>query len=93
MSTSGAEDRKVECGGSRDGEGAGDHDEPYQLGRRPQASAPFPFTHQQYGHLLILRGRIADGAFADDKPGRRRQSRRCNARMSASSGATSESAS
>jgi hypothetical protein len=38
-----------------DGPGAGDHDEPYRFGRRPRASAPFPFTERQYVRLLIFR--------------------------------------
>ena len=43
-----------------DGPGAGDHDEPYQFGRRPRAIAPFPFTERQYARLLVLRSRVAD---------------------------------
>jgi hypothetical protein len=43
-----------------DGPGAGDHDEPYRFGRRPRASAPFPFTERQYARLLVLRSRIAE---------------------------------
>jgi hypothetical protein len=95
MSTSGAQGSELESSGigSRDGEGAGDHDEPYQVGRRPRADSPFPFTPQQFARLLMLRGRIADGAYADDKAGRSRQSRRCKTRIAASSGSTSESAS
>jgi len=43
-----------------DGPGAGDHDEPYQFGRRPRASAPFPFTERQYARLLVFRSRVAE---------------------------------
>jgi hypothetical protein len=46
--------------GSKDGSGAGDHDQPYQFGRRPRAAAPWPFTERQYAHLLVLRGRVQD---------------------------------
>jgi hypothetical protein len=48
--------------GTRDGNGAGDHDAPYQFGRRPSVTAPFPFTTRQYVRLMILRSRIQDGA-------------------------------
>ncbi len=54
--------------GTKDGDGAGDHDEPYRFGRRPRASAPWPFTERQYGRLLVLRGRMADDdAYPDDR--------------------------
>lgn len=53
--------------GSRDGSGAGDHDQPYQFGRRPRAVAPWPFTERQYAHLLVLRGRVFDARFEDDR--------------------------
>jgi hypothetical protein len=43
--------------GSLDGSGAGDHDEPYRFGRRPNARAPFPFTERQYARLLVFRSR------------------------------------
>jgi hypothetical protein len=43
-----------------DNEGAGDHDEPYCYGRRPNARAPYPFTERQFARLLILRGRVRD---------------------------------
>jgi hypothetical protein len=46
--------------GSKDGSGAGDHDQPYQFGRRPRAVAPWPFTERQFAHLLVLRGRVQD---------------------------------
>ena len=50
--------------GSLDGSGAGDHDATYKFGRRPRASAPYPFSTRQYARLLILRGRI-QAALAD----------------------------
>jgi len=46
--------------GTLDGTGAGDHDEPYSFGRRPRASAPFPFTERQYARLLVFRSRVAE---------------------------------
>lgn len=48
--------------GSRDGDGAGDHDEPYRFGWRPRASVPYPFNTRQYARLLILRGRLKERA-------------------------------
>jgi len=50
--------------GSLDGHGAGDHDAAYQFGRRPNATAPFPFTPMQYARLLVLRGRVRDERLA-----------------------------
>ena len=44
--------------GSKDGDTAGDNDQPYGFGRRPSVRAPYPFTERQYARLLILRGRI-----------------------------------
>jgi hypothetical protein len=44
--------------GSKDGDTAADHDQPYRFGRRPNARAPYPFTERQYARLLILRSRI-----------------------------------
>jgi hypothetical protein len=46
--------------GSRDGLGAGDHDQPYRFGWRPRASVPYPFNTRQYARLLVLRGRVQD---------------------------------
>jgi hypothetical protein len=46
--------------GTKDGQGAGDHDQPYAFGRRPRALAPFPFTTRQYARLLVLRSRVRD---------------------------------
>ena len=52
---------------SLDGDGAGDHDQPYRFGLRPRASATYPFNTRQYARLLMLRGRIWDvvGAAAE----------------------------
>jgi hypothetical protein len=52
--------------GSKDGVGSADHDQPYTFGRRPRVAAPFPFHPTQYARLLALRGRIADGLYAND---------------------------
>ena len=46
--------------GSRDGQGAGDHDQPYRFGWRPRASVPYPFNTRQFARLLVLRGRVQD---------------------------------
>jgi hypothetical protein len=51
---------------SRDGSGAGDHDNPYQFGCLPRALAPFPFSTRQFARLLVLRGQFRDGLFAAD---------------------------
>jgi hypothetical protein len=48
-------------GGTRDGLGAGDHDQPYHFGWRPRVSVPYPFNTRQYERLLVLRGRVQDG--------------------------------
>jgi hypothetical protein len=45
-------------GGSKDGDNAADHDEPYRFGRKPNTRAPYPFTERQYARLLILRSRV-----------------------------------
>ena len=47
-------------GGSLDGQGAGDHDQPYRFGWRPRASVPYPFNTRQYARLLVLRSRVQD---------------------------------
>ena len=44
--------------GSLDGDGAGDHDQPYRFGWKPRASVPYPFNTRQYARLLILRSRV-----------------------------------
>jgi hypothetical protein len=46
--------------GSLDGDGAGDHDQPYCFGWRPRASVPYPFNTRQYARLLVLRSRLQD---------------------------------
>jgi hypothetical protein len=47
--------------GTRDGLGAGDHDQPYHFGRKPRSGTPYPFSTRQYVRLLVLRGRVQDG--------------------------------
>ncbi len=42
--------------GTKDGDGAADHDELYRLrGHRPTVNAPFPFSTRQLARLLTLR--------------------------------------
>ena len=41
-----------------------DHDIPYTFGRRPWASAPYPFSTRQYARLLVLRSRVQAGLVA-----------------------------
>jgi hypothetical protein len=55
--------------GTRDGVGAGDHDEPYHFGRKPRSSTPYPFSTRQYMHLLVLRGRVQDGDISEGAMG------------------------
>ena len=47
--------------GTRDGVGAGDHDQPYRFGCRPSSGTSYPFSARQYMRLLVLRGRVQDG--------------------------------
>jgi hypothetical protein len=47
--------------GSRDGIGAGDHDQPYRYGHRPTSAWTYPFSSREFAHLLVLRGRVQDG--------------------------------
>lgn len=53
--------------GSRDGMGAGDHDEPYRFGLRPSVASTYPFSSIQFARLLVLRGRAQDGEFDTDR--------------------------
>jgi hypothetical protein len=53
--------------GTKDGETAADHDEPYRFGRRPNARSPYPFTERQYARLLILRSRIQSAESVQDR--------------------------
>jgi hypothetical protein len=46
--------------GSLDGDGTGDHDEPYRFGWRPRASVPYPFNTRQYARLLVFRSRVQE---------------------------------
>jgi hypothetical protein len=54
-----------------DGDGAGDHDEPYRFGRRPSARWSYPFTERQFARLLILRGRVRDNLNCSECDGHR----------------------
>ncbi len=51
-------------GESRDGSGAGDHDQAFVFGRLPRALAPFPFSTRELGRLMVLRSRLQAGLFA-----------------------------
>ena len=46
--------------GSFDGDGEGDHDEPYRFGWRPRASVTYPFSTRQFARLLIFRSRLKE---------------------------------
>ena len=52
--------------GTKDGSGAGDHDEAFRFGYRPSARWTYPFQVSQFSRLLILRGRVQDGEYATD---------------------------
>jgi hypothetical protein len=52
--------------GSRDGVGAGDHDQVFRFGNRPTSAWTYPFTGMQYARLLVLRGRVQNGEFSED---------------------------
>ena len=55
------EQHEVVCSvGSLDGDGKGDHDQPYRFGRRPRASVPYPFSTRQYARLLVFRSRLEE---------------------------------
>ncbi len=49
--------------GTKDGSGAGDHDEPYRFGRKPRVDVTFPFSERQYARLLVLRSRYYSQRF------------------------------
>ena len=51
--------------GTHDGTGSADNDTPFTY-RRPTARAPFPFSERQFAHLLVLKGRLEDGAYRYD---------------------------
>jgi len=53
--------------GSRDGVGAGDHDQVFRFGNRPTSAWTYPFTGIQYCRLLVLRGRIQNGEYPQDR--------------------------
>jgi hypothetical protein len=50
----------VRAVGSLDGDGKGDHDEPYRFGWRPRASVTYPFNTRQYARLLVFRSRLQE---------------------------------
>jgi len=50
----------VSCIGSLDGDGQGDHDQPYRFGWRPRATVPYPFSTRQYARLLVFRSRLSE---------------------------------
>jgi aldose 1-epimerase len=52
--------------GTLDGRGAGDHDKPFQFGRRPSTQLPCPFTTHQFARLLLLRSCLHDGLVSGD---------------------------
>ena len=52
------QERTPLTGESRDGTGAADHDQPYQFGHKLTTARPHPFSHAEFAHLLIVRGRV-----------------------------------
>jgi hypothetical protein len=48
----------------------GDYDAAYVFGRRPRASATYPFSIRQYARLLVLRSRAQEGLPELDLPAR-----------------------
>jgi len=74
------QDNPVGSLGSLEGEGAGDHDEPYHFGptsrasrlasgapgRRPRASTPYPFNTRQYARLFVFRSRVQSWPAVED---------------------------
>jgi hypothetical protein len=52
--------------GTRDGGGAGDHDQPFRFGRLPTSLAPYPFSTRQFARLLVLRSRVEAGLTGRD---------------------------
>lgn len=55
--------------GSLDGDGTGDHDQPYRFGWRPRASVPYPFSTHQYARLLVFRSRLSERLTGQDDLG------------------------
>jgi hypothetical protein len=51
-------ERSTPTNESRDGNGAADHDQPYQFGRRSTSVWPHPFSGVEFARLLIMRGRV-----------------------------------
>ena len=52
--------------GSFDGDGTGDHDQPFIFGALPSVVRPHPFNTVQYARLLLLRSRWQDGLVTGD---------------------------
>jgi hypothetical protein len=46
--------------GSPDGDGAGDHDQPYRFAWWPRANVSYPVNSRQYARLLVFRCRLQD---------------------------------
>lgn len=59
-----------------DGTMAGNHDQSYAFGHRPQRNARGPFTTREHAHLLVLRSRVHDALFGADDLSERNQCRR-----------------
>jgi hypothetical protein len=64
MMMSTPDELEPQCSGTCDGIGAGDHDALYTFGRRPSASATYPFNTHQYVRLLLMRSRVHDPLMA-----------------------------
>lgn len=67
------EDEGYSLLGSKDGDGAGDHDEPYRMGRRkPTTDSPGDFTTRQVARLLAVKAtpEATLRRIAEDKKGR-----------------------
>ncbi len=54
--------------GSKDGTGAGDHDQPYQFGHEATAGRPYPFSGMEFARLLIVRGGVRAAKQQGDAP-------------------------
>lgn len=47
--------------GSRDGQTAADHDEPYLWGHRATTDDFWPFTEMSFARLLVMRSKVREG--------------------------------
>jgi len=52
---------------SRDGDGAGDHDQPYQFGWRPRRSVPHPIAHASTHACWSSASRLQDRSAGEVK--------------------------